>query len=187
MRLIQKYAGWNWHTDDPAKLSIKDSGNSTEAPKILKCYVMHDLLNHGEFVEVEFEKLEFLASAMFGAGRPSQPGSNTKWTGDAYKHGIYRCLRPSPGQPAIVIIEVHGGGTQGYYWNTLAAHEMWIHLADILSSEALWNICHDLCGMYHNARSAERGKLQRQFLEGRLRKRRRNRILHVEVLPAASG
>jgi hypothetical protein len=184
MRLIQEHAGWNWHTDDPAKLYVKDTGNNPEPPKILKCYVMHDSLNYGEFIEVEFEKLEFLALAMFGAGRASSSGSNTKWTGDAYKHGIYRCLRPFSGHPAIVIIEVHGGGTQGYYWNTLTAHETWIHLADVLSSEALWNICHDLCQMYHNARNVERRKLHRQFLEGRPRKRRRNHDLYVEVLPA---
>ncbi|MCU1299454.1 MAG: hypothetical protein JWO91_3732 [Acidobacteriaceae bacterium] len=124
MRLIQEHTGWNWHTDDPARLFIKNSGSNTEAPKMLECYVMHDSLNHGEFIEVEFEKLEFLASALFGAGRVSSLGSNTKWTGEAYtgeayKDGIYRCLRPFSGHPAIVIIEVHGGGTQGYYWNTL--------------------------------------------------------------------
>jgi hypothetical protein len=184
MRLIQEHTGWNWHTDDPAKLHIRDSGSNTEARNMLERHVMHDSASYGEFIEVEVEKLEFLASAMFGVGRVSSPGSNTKWTGDAYKHGIYRWRRPFSVCPAIVIIEVHGGGTQGYYWNTLTAHETWTHLADILSSEALWNVCHDLCQMYHNARNVERRELHRQFLEGRLRKRRRNHNLYVEVLPA---
>ena len=182
MRLFQEHPGWNWHTDDPARLYRKDSGNSIEAPQMLKCYVMHNSVNYGEFIEVEVEKLEFLASAMFGVGRDSSPGSNTKWTGDAYKHGIYRCLRPLSGRPAIVIIEVHGGGTHGYYWNTFTAHETWTRLASTLPSEALWNICHDLCQMYQNARRVEREKLHRQFLEGRLRRRRRNHTVYVEVL-----
>jgi hypothetical protein len=183
MRLIQERPGWNWYTDDPAKLHIKDSGSSIETPKTLKCYVMHDSVNCGESIEVEFENLEFLASAIFGLGRPSSPGSNTKWTGDAYKHGIYRCMRPFSAHPVIVIIEAHGGGTQGYYWNTLTAYETWTHLANILPTEALWSVCHDLCQMYHNARSVERRKIHREFLEGRLRKRRRNRTAHIEVLP----
>ena len=186
MRLIQERPGWNWHSDDPARLYIKDSGNSIESPKMLKCYIMRDSANYGDFIDVEVEKLEFLASGMLGAGRASSRGSNTKWTGDAYKHASYQCPRPSYGRRAIVIIEAHGGGTQGYFWNTLSAYETWTHLVNILPSEVLWNVCHDLCQMYHNARSVERKKIHRQFLEGRLRKKRRNQTVYVEVLAAGT-
>jgi hypothetical protein len=74
----------------------------------------------------------------------------------------------------------------GWNWHTDDPAKLHIrtHLADILSSEALWNVCHDLCQMYHSARNVERRELHRQFLEGRLRKRRRNHNLYVKVLPA---
>jgi len=144
---------------------------------------MHDSLNRGEFIEVEFDSLEFLATGMFGDARPA--GGDTRWTGDSYEHAIYRCTRQS--YRAIVIIETHGGGTQGYYIATLTADETWTGLARSLPSGTLWNICHDLCRMYQNARYVERQIIYTQFLHGRLKKRRRRNRVYVQVLPEPMG
>jgi hypothetical protein len=182
MKLTQDHAGENWHTEDPATLYIKHSGLLSEPPLTLTCFVMNDSLNRGEFIEVMFEHLEFLAAAMFGEGRLSPCGGTTKWIGSAYKHAIYRYKRSVVSSGSIVIIEAHGGGTQGYCINTLTAVETWTHLACALPSEMLWNICHDLCQMYANARYVERQKIHLQFLQGRLKKRRRNNRLHVELV-----
>jgi hypothetical protein len=51
----------------------------------------------------------------------------------------------------------------------------------------LWNICHDLCRMYANARHVERNKTHTEFVEGRLKKRRRGQTAYVEVLPGQNG
>jgi hypothetical protein len=181
MRLIQDHPGWNWRTDDPARIHIDRTGHLTEAPTTIKCFRMHDTVNGGEFHEVEFDRLEFLAAAMFGEGRPS--GGGVKWTGSAYKHAIYRHTRPFTSYTSIVMIETHGGGTQGYYIATLTADETWTHLTHSLSSEMLWNICHDLCKVYENARFIERQTIHQQFLQGRLKKRRRRKNYYVQVVP----
>ncbi len=41
MKLIQDFPGYNWRTDDPARLHISGTGHLAEA---LKCFVMHDSL-----------------------------------------------------------------------------------------------------------------------------------------------
>jgi hypothetical protein len=183
MKLIQDHPGYNWRTDDPARLHISGTGHLPEAPLALKCFVMHDSLNRGERIEVEFDCLEFLATAMFGQGRLSPGGGNTRWTGSAYQHAIYSYTRPFSSRGSIVIIETHGGGTQGYHIATLTAAETWAGLAHSLPSETLWNICHDLCRMYQNARDVERQTIYTHFLQGRLKKRRRSHKLYVQVLP----
>jgi hypothetical protein len=187
MKLVQDHPGYNWRTDDPARLHISGTGHLAEAPIALKCFVMHDSLNRGESIEVEFDCLEFLATAMFGHGRLSPGGGNTWWTGSAYQHAIYRCTRPFSSRGSIVIIETHGGGTQGYHIATLTAAETWAGQALSLPTETLWNICHDLCCMYHNARYVERQTIYTQFLQGRLKKRRRSNRLCVHVLPEPKG
>ncbi len=183
MKLIQEHPRYNWRTDDPARLYVSGTGHLTEAPPALKCFVMHDSLNRGDCIDVEFDRLEFLAAAMFGQGRLSSPEGNTRWTGSAYQHAIYRYKQPFSSRGSIVIIEVHGGGTQGYHISTLTADETWVRLAHSLPSEMLWNICHDLCRMYGNARYIERQTIYAQFLQGRLKKRRRRHKVYVQVLP----
>ena len=187
MKLVQDHPGYNWRTDDPARLHISRTGHLPEAPLALKCLVMHDSLNRGERVEVEYASLEFLATAVFGEGRLSPGEGNTRWTGDSYKHAIYRYSQPFSSRGSIVIIETHGGGTQGYHIATLTAAEMWVGLALSLPSESLWNICHDLCRMYHNARYVERQTIYTQFLQGRLKKRRRRHKVYVQVLAEPKG
>ena len=187
MELIQDFPGYNWHTDDPARLYFPRTGHLTGAPLALKCFVMHDSLNRGECIEVEVDRLEYLATAKFGQGRLSPGGGNTRWTGDAYQHAIYRYTEPFSSRGSIVIIETHGGGTQGYHLATLTAAETWAGLARSLLSETLWNICHDLCRMYQNARYVERQTIYRQFLQGRLKRRRRSHKVYVQVLPEQKG
>lgn len=183
MKLIQDNPGHNWHTDDPAKLFFARTGELTEAPKTMNCFVMNDSLNSGESIEIEFDHLGFVAQALFGDSRPSLASGNTKWTGSAYKYAIYRHTPAFGVYPAIVIIETHGAGTQGYYIKTLTAVQTWAHLTHTLPAETLWNICHDLCRMYANARYVERKAVHAQFLEGRLKKVRRQHRIFVELLP----
>ena len=186
LRLIQDQPGENWHTDDPAQLHLARTGRLSEPPQTFSCFVLHDSLNRGELIEIEVDRLEFIAAAMFGEGRLSPGGGNTRWTGSAYKHAIYRHTRPLSSYAAIVILETHGGGTQGYYIDTLTAVETWSYLARTLSSELLWNICHDLCRMYDNVRYVERQTTYTLFLQGRLKKRRRGATAYVKVLPDRS-
>jgi hypothetical protein len=183
MKLIQDNPGHNWHTDDTAKLFIARTGELNEAPKTISCFVTNDSLNSGEVIEVEFTQLEFIAPAVFGDSRPSLGGRSTRWTGSAYKYALYQHGSTYEIYPAIVIIETHGGGTQGYYIKTLTAVDTWRHFAHVLPTETLWNICHDLSRMYANARYIERKIIHTQFLQGRLKRVRRNKRLFVEVLP----
>lgn len=169
-----------WTSNDPADLWFDDAGR--EAPQTIRCYNMHDHLNRGEARDVPVETLEFLAAGIFGEARPSDLGPTTRWTGDSHRYGIYR--NPTGlYRNGIVVIECHGAGMSGYAFDSLVAGETWKHVANAFPPEMIWNICNLFVDAYRTARDAERHFMGRAFLEDRLKKRRRNHRVHVEILP----
>src|SRR5260370_27533837 len=102
--------GLNWHTGDPAKLYLSNTGDFSEAPTELSAFI----IGRGGVVRpatrvVKLEGLRLMGHGLFGESRPCGYGSSTRWTGDAYKFGIYE-------EPVkrSVIIRTDGSGTTAY-------------------------------------------------------------------------
>lgn len=121
-----------------------------------------------------------MAVGIFGAGRPSRTCRNVKWTGDAYEYGLYQYASGAARHPAIVVLRTDGGGTYAYIDDTLTAIETWTTIA-AQPPEMIWNICHLIAHTYERAFCAGRAQIEQIFLEGRLKKRRRQGRLRVEV------
>lgn len=182
MQPTQKRPRYYWNTNDAAGLSFNESGSV--APTSIRCFNMQDHLNRGEFRDVPVEALTYLASGVFGEARPA--GEAAKWTGDSHRYGIYR--NPSGlYKNGIVVLESHGAGMVGYAFDNLVAGETWQHIAVTFSPEMIWNLCYQIAHAYRAARDAERGILQRAFIEGRMKKRRRSNRVYVEVVPAPAS
>jgi hypothetical protein len=183
MQPTQSHPGHYWMTDDAANLWFNEAG--PEQPQTIRCYNMQDHLNRGEIREVSVDQLQFLAAGLFGEARPTGFSSTTRWTGDSHRYGIYR--NPSGlYRNGIVVLECHGGGMCGYAFDNLVAGETWQYLAVHLPPEMIWNLCNQIAHSYRAARDSERHLWHRAFVEGRLKKRRRNNKVHIEMVPSPS-
>ena len=178
MILQREGEGLNWHTDDPAKLYLSNTGDFSEAPTELSAFI----IGRGGVVRpatrvVKLEGLRFMEHGLFGESRPCSYGSSPRWTGDAYKFGIYE-------EPVkrIVIIRTDGSGTTAYAIDETDALETWQKLVAALPPEVLWNLCMTLSHTYRKGRADERQVVLQQFSEGKLRKRRRRGVLQVVAL-----
>ncbi len=72
----------------------------------------------------------------------------------------------------------------GYAFDNLVAGDTWEHIAATFRPEMIWNLCHQIAHAYRAARDAERHIAFRAFAEGRMKKRRRNHKIYVEVVAA---
>jgi len=183
MKPVQLHPGHYWKTDDPADLDFNEAGK--EAPQFIRCYSMNDYINRGEARDVPVAWLEYLAAGIFGGPRPSVT-ARIRWSGDSHRYGIYRNLSPH-GRHSIILLERHGGGMVGYQFDQSYAIETWEALARTLAPEMIWNLCNQIAESCQASRAAERSNMHRAFLEGRMKKRRRNHRLWVDVEPPASA
>ncbi len=173
MTPVQDHPGHYWRTNDPANLDFNGAGE--EAPQFVRCFSMNDYINRGEARDVPVASLEYLAAGIFGEPRPSVTAP-IRWSGDSHRYGIYR--NPSTyGRHSIILLERHGGGMVGYQFDQCYAIETWEALARTLAPEMIWNLCNQIAESYHASRVAERSNMHRAFLEGRMKKRRRNHRL----------
>lgn len=179
MRLLQDHPGWNYHTDDPAKLFIAHSGEFAEPPASFKGRLLHRHLNGAGSVPIRVENLEFLCAGMFGAGRPSGSGP-TKWTGDSYKYAVYRYERQ------IVILRTDGGGFYAYIDNSIDAIDYWERLAFVLPTETIWNLCHTMAHAFQTGTSNGRQEIIGELQAGslKLRKRTKGGVASLRVVAA---
>lgn len=176
MNVIQEHEGYNWKTDDSAGLYLAHTGHK-EAPQELP------VQNIGHYAEVrtgtiQIADLEFMGAGLFGEGRGSA-AHGSKWTGDCYKFGVYKLPKRKRG--AIVIIRTDGSGTHVYLNDDITALETWEHLVKVSTPEMLWNICYVVVFSYEQGRNHTRREVHQQFVQGRLKKVRRNRQVYVEV------
>jgi hypothetical protein len=176
--LQQEHEGYNWHTDDQAYLYLANTGHLPEAPAELPAFI----IGRGGVVEpatriVKLGPLRFMGLGLFGASRPCGYSSTTRWTGDAYRFGIYE----EPGK-RVVIIRTDGSGTSAYAVDETDALDTWQKLVAALPSEVLWNLCMTLSNTYRKSRADERQVVLRHFLEGKLRKRKRRGIVQAVVV-----
>lgn len=173
MKLIQDHPGYYWHTDDAARLHI-DNAQPTPPEKLNAFRIGHVCLVLSSELELEPAKMEYLGQGFFGPAR----GNRIKWTGDCYKFGIYRY------EDRAVILRTDGGGSYLYYIDQTDAGKVWAELCNVLSSSMLWDVCQTVAHTYDEGRKAERRKLHTLFLAGRLKKRKRQGRLSVEIVAA---
>ena len=177
MILQQEREGYNWHTDDPAHLYISNTGHLTDGPKEVTAFI----IGRGGVVRaatrvVNLATLKFMGWGLFGEGRPCRFDARTRWTGDAFKFGIYE-----EGTGNVVIIRTDGAGTTAYAVDETDALDTWGKILAILPSEQVWNLCATITGTYRKGCDDERRRVFDQFLEGRLRKRKKHGVVSVEV------
>ena len=167
----------NHHTDDDARIYFRRS--AAEAPTRLRCAGMgYTLSNHShEEFDVELEPFVLIGVGSFGEGRPCGGSSATKWTGESHKYAVYKHGR------SLLILESHGGGEQGYFDQRSHAVELFDHLCATLPPERIWDICHLIATTENRAYRKGRQELAMLFLQGRLKRRRRNREWRLDILP----
>lgn len=160
-----------WHSDDAARLywyksEYPGSDRATSVPERLTAYTIgHTGIVMGEHVVVEIAALDFLGAGLFGEGRPcSGLNSTTKWTGDAYRYGIYAVNGRANRH---VIIRKDGGGIYVYLD---AGHTDWRALCSLLPPERLWDLCQAMGHTYHQGRAHERQRLYGLIAEDRIKR-----------------
>jgi hypothetical protein len=130
------------------------------------------------------EDLNFIGAGLFGAGRPCLGGS-AKWTGNAYRYGVYTSHKPYSG-PAIVILQSSGGGMVGLQFDFRTSVETWQHLATTSSPELLWNFCHEQFELHREALEGQKRTVFAAFVEGRLKKSKLKDHYQVTMVPQAA-
>jgi hypothetical protein len=177
MKFVQERSGENYHTDDAARIYFRRTADG--APTHLRCVGMGFALSahsDAEF-DVELAPLELIGVGSFGAERPTGLGSRTKWTGDSHKYGVYKH------RDALLILESHGGGEQGYYDRHSRAIELFDGLCTTLPPERIWDICYLIANTQNQAYRKGRYEMAVLFLQNRLKRRKRKDQYHLEVLP----
>lgn len=176
--VAQEGPGFYWQLQDPAGLRFSHADG--DPPTHLRCYSTSNHCNVADQVSVPLADLTFLASARFGDGRPGC--SSTRWTGDHYKYALYE-HQNSYHRHEIVLVENHGGGMFCYLFHSLVSVGLWTTLAKTLTREQLWDVCHEFATTYNHARSIEHRSMAKAFLDGRMKKRRRNgaTFMHLDM------
>lgn len=177
MRFVQDRSGENYHTDDDARIYFRRTAEG--APTHLRSVGMGFALSahsDAEF-DVELAPFELMGAGKFGVGRPSGPGSYTKWTGDSHKYGVYKH------RGSLLILESHGGGEQGYYDRHSHAIELFDGLCTTLPPERIWDICHLIATTQNQAYRKGRHEMAVLFLRNRLKRRKRQGQYRLEILP----
>jgi hypothetical protein len=180
VRFVQDRSGENYHTDDAAEIYFRRTAEG--APTHLRCVGMGFALSahsDAEF-DVELAPLELIGVGRFGSGRPTGLGSSTKWTGDSHKYGVYKH------RGALLILESHGGGEQGYYAGHSHAIELFEGICASFPPERIWDICYLIATTQNQAYRKGRHEMAVLFLQDRLKRRKRNGQHRLEILPAVT-
>lgn len=181
MKFIQDTPGYNHHTDDAADIYFRNTAN--KAPTHLLCVGMgYSLISDSSATfEVELAPFELIGVGHFGAGRPCDWSSQTKWTGDSHKYGVYKHGR------RLLIVESHGGGELGYYDKSSHAIELFDQLCSSLPPERVWDLCRLIATTENRAYRKGRQEVMALFLQKRLKRHKRNHRVHVEILPSPAN
>jgi hypothetical protein len=181
VKFIQDKPHYNHHTDDPAELYFRSSAD--RAPTHLKCVGLGYCLSAESSKEfnLELAPFEFMGAGVFGEGRPCSWSSSIKWTGSSHKYGIYKH------RDSVLIIESHGGGEQGYYDSDCHALELLENMCRTLSPERIWDVCYLIAKTENGAYRKGRQEMAALFLEGRLKRRRRNSSYRLEIVEQRNG
>lgn len=145
--------------------------------------------NTPQSMEIVTAEWHHLASARFGPGRPCGWGPSTLWTGNSYRYDIF--IHQERKQVALRWWNGSGEGwliSQDYS----ERHEQSLlrHIASLEDETIRWDFCHFVWQATEKSRLAgETHSTQlftTAFLENRLKRRQRQGITRVEILPHAN-
>jgi hypothetical protein len=177
MKFVQEQPHRNYCTADPAKIYFRRSEH--REPTHLQCSrIGYELSEHCEGMStVELAPFEFVGAGVFGAARPCDPASSTKWTGASHKYGVYK------NRNQILIIESNGRGEYGYLERYSGNVRLFEGLCALLPAEQVWDICRLIVETQKQAYRKGRSEMTTLFLQNRLKRRRRNNRPRLEILP----
>src|SRR5262249_38798714 len=95
---------------------------------------------------------------------------------DSHKYGLYK------DGLSLLIIESHGGGEQGYFDRDSHAIDLFEQLCATLPPERIWDLCYLVATTQNQAYRKGRQEMATLFLQGRLKRRRRNHSYRLEIL-----
>jgi hypothetical protein len=183
MNLLQTRPGCYWQTDDPIRLPLNEAG--PDQPQTIAAF----LVGHSGLVRplcrvIRYADLEYMGAGLFGDARQSGSGASWKWTGSAYRYGIYALAEEyRRGRRDVVILRADGSGMKAYVVDELEAEDTWRKLIAACPPELLWNVCSTIAHTYHAGETAGRKKVHLAFLDGRLKKRRKAGRVWAEETP----
>ena len=184
MQPIQEHEGHYWKTADAADLCFNEAG-SVPPTHITCSRIGRVCLVLPATEDVPVAELELIAVGRFGEGRPCDGlSSTTRWTGDSHRYGAYLWTQQFS-RPKLVIIECHGGGMQGYVFESPLPSIM--ELMRTLPTEKVWDLCYSFAGTQNEAYKQGKNHITRLFLQDRLKRRRRNNAYYMEILPAKAA
>ena len=191
MKLIPKTEGdetWGWNTDDLAGLYIFKSEHALANDHQPEPPTTFDgvRIGHSGFsvskVQIEIANLHFIGAGLFGESRGKE---GSKWTGTAFRFGIY-IYRGRFGYGKAVIIEQNGAGLFPYVVDELESDKTWTKLCEVLSPEMLWNVCMSFTHTYERGVRDGQRKTEQLFLAGRLKKQKKKGVQFLKVVPVVT-
>ena len=173
----------HWVSDDAMQLHFFASnlpeaaiGQPSGPPVVFKAERMgHDGCYDGYVrLNVPVQDLQLLAAVNFGEARLCWAGSQTRWSGDSFRYGIYRVLKEGQKTDGrcVLIAEVNGAGMFFYHWQQADALRLWESLATALPEPHLWDLIHGLVGTWRKGGNCERERLHKLIVAGRIKRRK---------------
>ena len=113
-----------------------------------------------------------------------RPGDRTGWTTVGMDYAVYSYLQF--GDPDLVIFQKNGAGVRGLWVRSLAAAStVGDAITRLLSNNAVWDLCEVIMDAYDYGdvagTHAARDRYEQAFVEGRLKKRKKNNTDSVRV------
>lgn len=180
MKAITQGNGCYWRMDGPVPFWFNEVDGRDPEPTTILCSVMHDTLSGGVITQrrVDLDAMTFLGAGLYSDERVAATGV----TGQSHRFGVFEWRESRP--RGIVIIVCHGGGMRCYLIETPRRIESWQAVCKALTQDQLWDLCHSIVDAYEAGLAVGRNKAYRLFLDGRLKKRKRNGSVTVDVIPA---
>lgn len=138
--------------------------------------------------DVKTSEWKHIVRATFGQARPSGLSSDVCWTGNSYRYDIYRYNGKGIYDTGAWALRFsHGGGNGWLTHRPLKGETTPLEHAVALAEPLRWDICHFLYeSVEKTAHEAARDKYREManaFVDGRLKKRRQDGQVRVEILP----
>lgn len=168
----------DWRNDPATPADLKDVETGTFFQPVYP--------NGRTTFEVKTSEWKHVARATFGPARGTKSGAG--WTGSSYRYDIYRYDGESySDQGAWALRFSHGGGNGWFTHRPLKSETTPLEHAVALPEPQRWDVCHFLYECAEKtAHEAERDKyheMAQAFIDGRLKKRRKDGRVRVEILP----
>jgi len=139
-------------------------------------------------IKIDTASWSHVCSARFGLGRPCAEPRNSHWTGDSYRYDIFLRVSSHYSKDEYALRWQHGGGT-GWLLEKVPSGMVASTLSFIASNpaeERRWDFCHFLAeaiaATRRSAAQLENERMSQAFLEKRLKRRKSNHRVYLEVI-----